>query len=64
MNDLPEFFRGKKVLITGHSGFKGAWLSEILLGFGAKVAGLALKPHTRPQSKRSGGFLIGFFYNK
>jgi len=48
MNDLPEFFRGKKVLITGHSGFKGAWLSEILLGFGAKVAGLALKPHTRP----------------
>lgn len=48
MNNLPGFFRGKKVLITGHTGFKGAWLSEILLGFGVKVAGLALKPHTRP----------------
>jgi CDP-glucose 4,6-dehydratase len=41
---MREFYKGKKVLITGHTGFKGAWLEEILLGFGAQVIGVSLKP--------------------
>ena len=40
-------FRGKRVLVTGHTGFKGAWLCEWLLGLGAEVYGLAL-PAQKP----------------
>ncbi len=43
-----EFFRNKRVLITGHTGFKGAWLSLILAHFGAEVIGYAL-PSAHPQ---------------
>lgn len=43
-----KFWAGKRVLITGHTGFKGSWLSEILLGLGADVFGLSLKPETNP----------------
>lgn len=43
-----EFWRGKRVLLTGHTGFKGAWLSEWLLALGAQPAGYALAPPTRP----------------
>ncbi len=39
-----EFWRGRKVLLTGHTGFKGAWLSLWLLQMGARVRGLALDP--------------------
>lgn len=39
-----EFYKGKKVLITGHTGFKGTWLSKILIGAGAEVTGYALAP--------------------
>ncbi|MEX0325465.1 MAG: CDP-glucose 4,6-dehydratase [Puniceicoccaceae bacterium] len=50
--DLLEQFRktysGKRVLITGHTGFKGSWLSEWLLECGAEVAGYALEPVTDP----------------
>jgi len=42
------FWAGKRVLVTGHTGFKGAWLSEILLGRGAEVFGLALPPEGDP----------------
>jgi CDP-glucose 4,6-dehydratase len=45
---LPNFYRGKKVLVTGHSGFKGAWLSQILLNWGAEVVGISLPPNTDP----------------
>ena len=38
-----SFYRGKTVLITGHTGFKGSWLSEILLLGGAKVVGYSGK---------------------
>ncbi len=41
-------YRGKRVLVTGHTGFKGAWLCEWLLGLGADVSGLALPPPTTP----------------
>lgn len=41
-------FSDKAVLVTGHTGFKGAWLSEWLLSMGARVHGLALEPETEP----------------
>ncbi len=41
-------YQNKRVLVTGHTGFKGAWLAEWLLGLGAKVTGLALPPATEP----------------
>jgi CDP-glucose 4,6-dehydratase len=41
-------FTGRKVLVTGHTGFKGAWLCEWLLSLGADVTGLALEPNTEP----------------
>lgn len=44
-----EFWRGKNVLITGHTGFKGSWLSLWLSSFGARVTGYALRP-CQPQS--------------
>src|SRR5271170_1089153 len=37
-----NIYSGKRVLVTGHTGFKGAWLCEWLLGLGAEVHGLAL----------------------
>jgi CDP-glucose 4,6-dehydratase len=47
VNDL-DTFNGKRVLITGHTGFKGAWLSIWLHSLGAKIAGYALDPPTKP----------------
>ena len=44
----PNFWRGKRVLLTGHTGFKGAWLALWLQRLGAHVTGLALAPATRP----------------
>jgi len=46
--DIGSFFQGKKVLITGHTGFKGAWLTQILLKMGADVIGYSLAPNTNP----------------
>ena len=43
-----SFYKGKKVLITGHTGFKGAWLCKMLSLAGAKVTGYALEPPTTP----------------
>jgi len=43
-----SFWRGKKVLITGHTGFKGGWLSLWLQSLGAKVTGVSLDPPTEP----------------
>lgn len=46
--DFLSFYRGKKVLITGHTGFKGSWLVRMLLLAGADVYGYALAPPTHP----------------
>jgi CDP-glucose 4,6-dehydratase len=44
----PIFWKGKKVVLTGHTGFKGSWLSLWLASMGAKVTGYALAPNTTP----------------
>lgn len=43
-----EFYRGKRVFVTGHTGFKGAWLCRILVNAGAIATGYALEAPTRP----------------
>ena len=43
-----SFWKNKKVFLTGHSGFKGAWLAFILSSFGAEVKGYSLPPDTSP----------------
>ena len=44
----PNFWRGKQVLLTGHTGFKGAWLALWLCQMGAKVTGISLPPNSTP----------------
>jgi CDP-glucose 4,6-dehydratase len=44
----PDFWQGKRVLLTGHTGFKGSWLSLWLQSMGAQVTGYALAPSTNP----------------
>jgi CDP-glucose 4,6-dehydratase len=48
VTSLPEFYRGKKVLVTGHTGFKGGWLTIWLKLMGAQVTGFALPAETQP----------------
>jgi CDP-glucose 4,6-dehydratase len=44
----PTFWSNKRVLLTGHTGFKGAWLAQWLVSMGAKVTAVALAPNTEP----------------
>jgi CDP-glucose 4,6-dehydratase len=44
----PEFWRNKRVLLTGHTGFKGSWLSLWLQSLGTQLAGYSLPPPTEP----------------
>lgn len=48
MKELMDFYRDKRVLVTGHTGFKGAWLCRILALAGARVTGYSLEPPTDP----------------
>ena len=48
LREVFEFYKGKKVLVTGHTGFKGAWLCRILINAGAEVTGYSLEPPTAP----------------
>lgn len=48
MNELLKFYKEKKVFLTGHTGFKGTWLSRILILAGAEVTGYSLEPPTNP----------------
>lgn len=45
---MLELYRGRRVLVTGHTGFKGAWLCRVLQRAGAAVTGYALEPPTDP----------------
>ena len=47
MMDL-SFFSGKRVFLTGHTGFKGSWMSRMLVGAGAQLTGYSLTPPTSP----------------
>ena len=47
-NMFDNFYSGRRVLITGHTGFKGSWLAVILRWLGAEVLGYALQPNTDP----------------
>lgn len=51
----PLFWQGRKVLLTGHTGFKGAWLAWWLTRMGAQVTGLALAPNSTPSLYRALG---------
>ncbi len=42
-----DFFNGKTVLVTGHTGFKGSWISRVLINSGAKVVGYSLQPTSK-----------------
>jgi CDP-glucose 4,6-dehydratase len=57
----PEFWRGKRVFLTGHTGFKGSWLSLWLQQLGVELTGYALSPPTHPSlfdvGKVGGGML-------
>jgi CDP-glucose 4,6-dehydratase len=44
----PDFWHGKRVLLTGHTGFKGAWMALWLQQLGAQVTGISLPPETTP----------------
>lgn len=46
--ELFDFYKNKKVLVTGHTGFKGSWLCRLLLDAGAEVTGYSLEPPTEP----------------
>ncbi len=43
-----SFYKGKRVLLTGHTGFKGSWMSRVLLNAGAELTGYSLEPPTMP----------------
>jgi CDP-glucose 4,6-dehydratase len=46
LNYLKEIYKGKKVFVTGHTGFKGSWLIKTLSILGAEIKGYALAPKT------------------
>ena len=50
MPAFDNFYRGKTVLVTGHTGFKGSWLATWLTHLGARVVGYALAPPTDPSN--------------
>ncbi len=53
INKNYEFWNGKNVLVTGHTGFKGGWLSIWLSMMGAKISGISLEPNTIPSLYKS-----------
>lgn len=46
--DLISFYKGKRVFVTGHTGFKGSWMCKVLERAGAEVTGYSLKAPTKP----------------
>jgi hypothetical protein len=45
---MAPFYKDKKVFITGHTGFKGSWLTKILIECSAEVKGYSLEPSSQP----------------
>jgi len=60
----PAFWRDKRVLLTGHTGFKGAWLALWLQRLGAQVTGLALAPATKPSLFDCAGVARGLVHHE
>jgi CDP-glucose 4,6-dehydratase len=58
-SSLENVFSNKSVLITGHTGFKGSWLTVWLKQLGAKVTGIALDPPTSPSHFEAANFSFG-----
>ena len=48
--NIKKIFNNKRVIVTGHTGFKGSWLTAWLKLSGAKVMGISLKPPTHPSN--------------
>lgn len=48
VRDVLNYYRGRRVFVTGHTGFKGSWLCRILVNAGAEVTGYSLAPPTQP----------------
>jgi len=59
VRSAPSFYSGRKVFVTGHTGFKGSWLCLWLHQLGAKVTGYALDPPTEPNLNFSSGAVYG-----
>ena len=53
-----NFWKGKKVLVTGHTGFKGSWLSLWLQSLGAEVVGVSLDVPTTPSLYEQANCLV------
>ena len=47
MNNLKNFYKNKKIFITGHTGFKGAWLTSTLIEFGSNIMGYSLRDNRK-----------------
>jgi CDP-glucose 4,6-dehydratase len=53
----PSFWYGKRVFLTGHTGFKGTWLTRYLLQYGIEVVGYSLSPKSNDLFSRAGNCL-------
>ena len=53
-----SFFSGKRIFITGHTGFKGSWLCKMLVNAGAEVTGYSLNPPTDPSLFEIAGIAV------
>ena len=56
---MRDFYAGKRVLVTGHTGFKGSWLCRWLQRMGARVVGFALPPDQEPSLFEAAGVARG-----
>ena len=54
LNNLKKFYTNKRIFITGHTGFKGTWLSIILCHLNAKICGYSLTPKKNSLFNKSG----------